>query len=241
MMQRISKIMAQRGMCSRREAEKFIDQRQVKVNGKLVEQQGEQAPLDAHIELLSHAKKTQKEKVTILLNKPLGYVSNLPEKGYKAAIELIEKDNEFEPDKNKPFSPFHRKKLAVCGRLDINSKGLMVLSQDGTVVKKLIGPDSRIEKEYLVYVEGDVSDAVLSRLRFGLVLDDKPLKKAKVTKLTSSLLKIILQEGKKRQIRRMCELVGLKVTGLKRVRIGKIMLGNLPEGMWRYLKSSESF
>jgi len=117
----------------------------------------------------------------------------------------------------------------------------MVLSQDGTVVKKLIGPDSRIEKEYLVYVEGDVSDAVLSRLRFGLVLDDKPLKKAKVTKLTSSLLKIILQEGKKRQIRRMCELVGLKVTGLKRVRIGKIMLGNLPEGMWRYLKSSESF
>ncbi|MBR7059052.1 MAG: pseudouridylate synthase, partial [Neisseriaceae bacterium] len=119
--------------------------------------------------------------------------------------------------------------------------GLLVLTQDGTIAKKIIGKDSHIDKEYLVRISGRLSDEGLRLLNHGLSLDGKKLRPAKVIRQNENQLNFILYEGKKRQIRRMCELVGVSVIGLKRVRIGKIRLGALPIGKWRILKSHESF
>jgi 23S rRNA pseudouridine2604 synthase len=129
--------------------------------------------------------------------------------------------------------------VAPAGRLDIDSQGLIVYTQDGVLAKALIGENSPLEKEYLVRVEGRLSKEGLEKLNFGLELDGKPLKRAKVDWLNEDQLRFILKEGKKRQIRRMCEAVGLHVVGLKRVRIGQLMLGNLKEGQWRYLQPHE--
>ena len=236
---RVSKLMSLRGMCSRREAEYFISLKQVIVNGEIVATQGVKAPVNAKIELLSTGKKIQQDKVTILLNKPVGYVSTQPEKGYRAAIDLVTSENQF--IKNRKFLFSYKKKLSVAGRLDIDSKGLLVLSQDGTLVKKLIGPDCNMEKEYIVRVEGNVNEKILEKLSFGLCLDGKSLKKANINILEPFVLKFILREGKKRQIRRMCELVGLRVVSLKRVRVGRVNLNNLPIGKWRFLNPNETF
>ncbi len=224
---RLSKLLSERGICSRREADRYIEQGLVYVDGEVVSQLGTKVSPDANIELKAEAKRAQEKKVTLILNKPIGYVSTQPEKGYKAAIELI------------PLK--YHKNLSTAGRLDIDSKGLLVFTQDGTIVKKLIGPDSNMEKEYLVRVEGTISDGVIRRLTHGLHLDGAPLKPAKIKQLEENVLQMILQEGKKRQVRRMCEIVGLYVVGLKRVRVGNVRLGNLPEGRWRFLEADEQF
>lgn len=238
---RLSKIMSERGLCSRREADGFIELGQVRVNGEVVSTLGTKVAPDARIELLGHAKSVQSNKVTILVNKPVGFVSTQPEKGYKPAIDLITEDNQDGSKGLRPFSQKHLLKLGVVGRLDIDSKGLLIFTQDGVLAKKIIGQHTSIEKEYLVRVEGQITDQVLKRLCFGLSLDGKPLKPAKVSEIQPNLLKFILKEGKKRQIRRMCELVGLNVTSLKRVRVGNVRLGDLPVGKWRYLLPSEKF
>jgi 23S rRNA pseudouridine2604 synthase len=139
------------------------------------------------------------------------------------------------------FQRQHLRGLAVAGRLDIDSTGLLVLTQDGRVARQLIGENSEVEKEYLVRVQGKLAPNGLELLNEGLSLDGKKLKRAQVRWQNDDQLQFILQEGKKRQIRRMCELVGLKVLGLKRVRIGKVKLGDLPLGQWRYLRQDESF
>jgi 23S rRNA pseudouridine2604 synthase len=136
--------------------------------------------------------------------------------------------------------PESLKGLAVAGRLDIDSQGLLLFTQDGRLAKKIIGAESRAEKEYIVRVMGALPEAGLRLLRHGLELDGKPLKPAQVEWLNDDQLRFILREGRKRQIRRMCDLVGLKVVGLKRVRIGNLRLGNLPEGKWRFLESGET-
>jgi len=123
--------------------------------------------------------------------------------------------------------------------LDIDSTGLLVLTQDGRVARQLIGENSTIEKEYLVRVEGELSEAGLKKLNHGLELDGVKLKPAKVSWQNEDQLRFVLREGRKRQIRRMCELVGLNVVGLKRVRIGSVSLGKLPLGQWRYLRPNE--
>ena len=109
------------------------------------------------------------------------------------------------------------------------------------IAKKLIGQDSQIEKEYLVRIVGNLTAEGLAKLNFGLTMDGKPLKRAQVGWLNKEQLRFILHEGKKRQIRRMCEMVGVRVAGLKRVRIGRVMLGDLPLGQWRYLGADEKF
>jgi 23S rRNA pseudouridine2604 synthase len=238
---RLPKIMSERGICSRREAEQYIEMGLVKVDGKVINVQGTKIDPNARIELIKEAQKKQDNKVTILLHKPVGYVSNLPEKGYIPAIELINEKNQIRCPNDQAFKLSHKKKMAATGRLDIDSKGLIVFTQDGVLAKKLIGQDCNIEKEYLLRVEGTINNEVLSELRFGLSLDGKPLKKAKVDVLQPNILRIILTEGKKRQIRRMCELVKLQVLSLKRVRIGNVCLGDLPSGKWRYLTSNEEF
>ena len=244
---RLSKVMAERGLCSRREADEWIANGWVKVNGEIIETLGTRIAPDAEIIISSYAHEMQAENVTIILHKPVGYVSGQAEDGYEPAVVLVHPDNQWPDDpelhKHNP-KQFHRgmlRGLAPAGRLDIDSTGMLVLTQDGRVARHLIGEDSTVEKEYLVRVTGDLSENGLKLLNYGLSLDGEKLKPAKVSWQNEDQLRFVLREGKKRQIRRMCELVGLYVVGLKRIRIGSITLGKLPVGQWRYLRPDERF
>lgn len=236
---RLSKLMAEKGICSRREADDYISRGLVLVNGEKIDQLGTKVSPDVKITLEAQALKQQKRLATIILNKPVGYVSAQPEPQYTPAIRLITPENQFGESKTR-LTPDLLRGIAVAGRLDIDSQGLLLFTQDGRIAKKIIGEDTKLEKEYLVRVDGRLPQDKLNLLRHGLVLDGKALKPAEVDWLNEDQLRFILREGKKRQIRRMCEAVGLRVTGLKRVRIGNLRLGKLPEGQWRFLEDDES-
>lgn len=239
---RISKLMSERGLCSRREADAYIERGWVRVDGVVVSELGAKAYPDQNITLERAAQTRQTSRVTILLNKPVGYVSGQAEKGYTPAVALIDAGSRYAGDRAPHrFSRAHLQGLAVAGRLDIDSHGLLVLTQDGRIARQLIGEDSEVDKEYLVRVQGRLSERGLALLNHGLSLDGKALRPARVTWQNDDQLRFVLREGKKRQIRRMCEQVGLKVVGLKRVRIGRVMLGQLPQGQWRYLAPHEQF
>ena len=255
---RLNKRMADLGLCSRREADEWIARGWVLVNGQPAVM-GQPVPPDARVEVLPQARHQQAGQVTILLHKPVGYVSGLPEDGHESAAVLIKPQSHWREDRSgRRFEAVHTRGLAPAGRLDIDSTGLLVLTQDGRVARTLIGEDSGVEKEYLVRVHwapngpkgaGVVTQDVqavfpadrLALLRHGLSLDDQPLRPAQVDWQNPEQLRFVLKEGKKRQIRRMCEQVGLHVVGLKRIRIGRVMLGNLPVGQWRYMGADESF
>ena len=247
---RLNKRLADMGLCSRREADEWIERGWVKVNGEVAPMGTKVGPQD-RVTVDRRADESQAQRVTILLHKPVGYVSGQAEDGYEPAVVLVQGRNHWRDDASRTrFAPSQLRGLAPAGRLDIDSTGLLVLTQDGRVARHLIGEDSDVEKEYLVRVAfGDVAvdvqrafpPAQLARLRHGLSLDGKPLLPARVDWQNPEQLRFILKEGKKRQIRRMCEAVGLKVTGLKRVRIGGVVLGHLPVGQWRYLGPGERF
>jgi 23S rRNA pseudouridine2604 synthase len=239
---RLSKLMSEQGICSRREADELIEKGLVFVNGERVDELGTRFPRGVDIKVSSFGKKILAQKKTVLLYKPVGYVSHSDDEGeYKNALDLIS------PKTLVPNTPgvvdYRELKqgLAPAGRLDIDSKGLLILTQDGKVAKQIIGEDSEMEKEYLVRVKGSMKDNGLELLKFGLSLDNVPLKPARVDWINRDQLRFVLTEGRKRQIRRMCELVGLEVTGLKRVRIGRVTLGQLREGQWRLLGPDEKF
>ncbi len=272
---RLNKRLADLGLCSRREADDWIARGWVRVNGQVAAMGLQVGPND-RIEVDRQAQGQQAQQVTILLHKPMGYVSGQAEDGHQPAMTLIQQDRHWKGDASRTrFHPSQLRGLAPAGRLDIDSTGLLVLTQDGRVARQLIGEDSVMEKEYLVRVaytgaanraaessaaatygrlqEIDERDAVrsdvqsvfpadqLALLRHGLSLDGQLLKPAQVDWQNPEQLRFVLTEGKKRQIRRMCEQVGLKVLGLKRVRIGRILLGTLPAGQWRYLLPHERF
>lgn len=238
---RISKLMAEKGLCSRREADSYIERGWVFVNGQRVTELGTRADPGAQITLAPEARACQEERVTILLHKPIGYVSGQPEPGFQPAVALIGSDTQWRQGGGPVFKPSHLKGMAPAGRLDIDSTGLLVLTQDGRIARQLIGDDSTVEKEYLVRVEGEMIENGLKLLNHGLSLDGRQLRPARVEWLNEDQLRFILKEGRKRQIRRMCELVGLRAVGLKRVRIGRLRLGELPLGQWRYLREDERF
>lgn len=228
--------MSERGLCSRREADSLIEKGLVKVNGEKVSQLGIKVTRAVEVEIISAAKKILSEKVTIALNKPRDFVSSQPEKNYEHALSLIKKTNYFGSN----YKNFDQKGLAPLGRLDIDSTGLILYSQKGSLAKKIIGEKTLIEKEYEVNItKGELTNKKIELLKNGLSLDGEMLKPAKVKKLSETFFKITLKQGKKRQIRRMCELVDLKVTRLKRVRIGKYSLGELPEGNWTFVNDHE--
>ena len=251
---RLNKRMAELGLCSRREADAWIDQGWVRVNGQVAEM-GMQVGSTDRITVEREAQAQQEQQVTVLLHKPMGYVSGQAEDGHEPAMVLFQARNQWSGDTTRiRFSPAQFKGLAPAGRLDIDSVGMLVMTQDGRVARQLIGEDADMEKEYLVRVtcagpQGDIAvnvqahfpAAQMQRLRHGLSLDGKPLKPAQVEWQNPEQLRFVLKEGKKRQIRRMCEQVGLKVVGLKRIRMGRIHLGALPVGQWRYLGPKESF
>jgi 23S rRNA pseudouridine2604 synthase len=235
---RLSKIMSERGLCSRREADDLISKGLVKVNGVIVSELGTRIDPHAKVDILAAGQKIMASKVTVILNKPIGFVSAQPENNYRSALELIRNEN-LAAGSRMQLKPQHNEGLGPAGRLDIDSQGLMIYTQDGVLARKIIGESSECEKEYLVRVQGVLSHEDLALLRFGLSLDEKPLKPAHVEWLNVDQLRFVLTEGRKRQIRRMCEAVGLRVTGLKRVRVGGLVLGNLPEGQWRFLEPEE--
>jgi 23S rRNA pseudouridine2604 synthase len=240
---RISKLLSEQGLCSRREADLYIEQGLVTVDGVVVNELGSKAFPTQKIELKKEAKLVQDARITIILNKPVGFISHLDEdKEYEPAVSLITPDRFFRThlDANKN-AKINTRGLAPAGRLDIDSTGLFVLTQDGRIAKQIIGENSQIEKEYLVRVEGDLAPSGLALLCHGLSLDGVALRPTKVSWQNENQLRFVLREGRKRQIRRMCELVGLHVTGLKRIRIGQITLGNLPLGQWRFLRPNEKF
>jgi len=239
---RLSKVMGELGLCSRREADEWIENGWVKVDGRVVTTLGVRVRRDAKIEVDPEAKQHQSELVTILLNKPVGYVSGQPEDNHPPAMALIKPENRWEEDPAPTkFRAGHLRGLAPAGRLDIDSTGLIVFTQDGRIAKRLIGSHSEVEKEYLVRVEGTLDEEGMRRLHHGMELDGVKLKPARVSWANDDQLRFVLREGRKRQIRRMCEQVGLVVTALKRVRTGGVPLGSLPLGNWRYLRRNEKF
>ena len=250
---RLSKLMSERGMASRREADEWIEAGWVRVNGEVIAELGLRVFPDVTIDIDPQAHQQQAQRVTILLHKPMGYVSGQAEDGYEPAVTLITPDNRWSDDKLPiKLNRAHLRNLAPAGRLDIDSTGLLVLTQDGRIAKALIGEDSGVEKEYLVRVQSMAQpeaenvqaatpEEAIERMRHGLELDGKQLKHAQVSWQNEQQLRVVLREGRKRQIRRMCELVGLKVVGLKRVRMGRVVLGKLPAGQWRFLRPEERF
>ncbi len=233
----------------------------VTVNGQLATL-GQRVASNANIHIDPRAQAEQARFVTILLNKPIGYVSGQAEDGHEPAAVLLGAANRWPGDASGVvFHPGHLRHLAPAGRLDIDSTGLLVFTQDGRVAKRLIGDQTRVEKEYLVRVAyvGDepaaealtdgqptptsqlLPERALKYLRQGLSLDGILLRPAQVSWQNEDQLRFVLREGRKRQIRRMCEMVGLQVLGLKRVRIGSVPLGPMPLGSWRYLREDEQF
>lgn len=239
---RLSKLMADQGICSRREADHCIEKGWVKVDGKVVDLLGTKVSPKSEITLFEEAYDWIQAKLTIIINKPVGYVSGQAEEDYLPASHLLTAQNQVRsPGDSSPPSRLQLMSLAPAGRLDIDSWGLLILTQDGRIARAVISPDSQMKKEYLVWVDGEITDEKLRRLRHGLSLDGKKLLPAEVEHVRDTQLRFVLQEGKKRQIRRMCEIVGLEVTRLLRTRIGPILLGNLKPKEWRYLSRKEIF
>lgn len=239
--QRINKWMAQAGVCSRREAEAFIEQGFVSIDGQVVTEPGRKIEPGQTLILNDSAQKALGDQMTLVIHKPEGLVSAHPEPHQQAAFSLVTRDRLWAPreDFGRIRIPAADDSFPPLGRLDQDSRGMLLLSEDGVLAKAVIGPESELEKEYLVRVRGEITDRKIAGLRHGLYLDGRALLPAKVTLIEDQQLRIILKEGRNRQIRRMCEAVGLYVSDLLRIRVGPVQMGGLPEGMWRPLHPQE--
>lgn len=232
---RLNKWMAELGLCSRREAEALIEAGGVLVDDQIVERPGHKIEPGQTLTLAEAAQRAIASKFTAVLNKPVDYVSAQPEGDQVPAVRLLKSGNAADGSRG----PAKHASLAPLGRLDQDSHGLLLLSEDGVLAKAIIGPHHSLEKEYLVTVKGELKEGRLTLLRNGLSLDNRRLKPAKVTRVEGQTLRFVLKEGRKRQIRRMCDLVGLRVVDLQRIRIGPLELGALETGKWRTLKAKE--
>jgi len=239
---RLSKRISELFGCSRREADEWIENGWVRVDGVVVKLLGTRAHPKAIIEIKEEAKSHRPESVTIVLNKPEGVVAGPVEGHQKSAAQLIQAENRW-AEENTPlvFKATHLRGLALAGKLDAEASGMLVFTQEGSVARRIVGDDTKLEKEYLVSVEGELSAADLKKLNFGLSLDDIKLKRAEVSWQHEGTLRFVLHESRPQQIQRMCVLVGLRVVAIKRLRIGSVSLGKLPPGKWRYLREGERF
>jgi 23S rRNA pseudouridine2604 synthase len=230
--QRVNKWLGQSGVCSRREAESLIERGLVSIDGEVVQDTGRKILPGQTLTLADG----DAPPLSVVLHKPMGIVSAQPEQGQVPAVRLL---TAAALEGDSPYIPDRDTRLAPLGRLDMDSRGLLLLSEDGVLAKAIIGPESDLEKEYLVTVTGKITPEKIARLCHGLTMDGRQLKPAKVSVVQGQELRFILKEGRNRQIRRMCELVGLHVMDLVRIRIGSLRLGDLPEGKWRALGEAE--
>jgi 23S rRNA pseudouridine2604 synthase len=234
--QRVNRWLAQSGVCSRREAESLILRGLVSIDGRVVADAGRKIEPGQTLTLADAGHEGLSEALTVVVHKPRGVVSGQPEPGQVPAIRLLTRDALVGAS---PSIPDRDTRLAPVGRLDRDSRGLLILSEDGLVARAVIGPASMLEKEYRVAVAGAITDRKLGLLRHGLELDGRRLRQAKVSVIGDQRLEFVLTEGRNRQIRRMCDLVDLKVVDLFRVRVGPMRLGDLPEGRWRVVTPEE--
>ena len=224
MTERLQKILSARGIASRRAAEQMIEQGRVLVNGqKAVLGQSADPDVDA-IMVDGVLLPSPQGHVYMMLHKPRGFVTTLSdEKGRRTVAELV-------ADCGVRVYP--------VGRLDLDSEGLLLLTNDGAFANRLMHPKHEVEKTYLTWVE-DFSHESVERLKQPIVLDGYRIRPPKIIVARPGLIKITIHEGRNRQVRRMCEAAGMHVTRLKRVQEGKLLLGDLPLGKWRYLTKEE--
>lgn len=227
---RLQKYIAQCGVASRRHAEELIQAGSVKVNGTIVTEMGIRVSDKDKIEVDGKLIKKEKKLIYIMLNKPSGYVSTVSDpEGRKTVLDLIDGVNE---------------RIYPVGRLDYDTTGLLILTNDGDFAFRNTHPGQETTKTYLAEIAGMPSNETLQKLRNGVMLDNKPTAPAKVEvvdlKPKSTLLKIIIHEGRNRQVKRMCEAVGHPVLRLKRTAVGRLTLGDLKLGEWRYLSIKEA-
>lgn len=234
--QRVNRWLAQSGVCSRREAEALIASGLVSIDGQRVDDVGRKIEPGQTLVLADAAEAALENHLSVLIHKPRGIVSSQPDPGQVPAVRLLTRENLWGES---PVIPGLDSKLAPLGRLDMDSRGLLLMSEDGVLAKALIGPESKLDKEYRVFVLGEVTEAKLALLRHGLELDGRKLRPAEVDLIADNRLRFVLNEGRNRQIRRMCELVELKVVDLFRVRVGPLTLGEMPENRWRPLTADE--
>jgi 23S rRNA pseudouridine2604 synthase len=239
--QRVNRWLAQNGVCSRREAEALIAEGLVSIDGETVSDPGRKIAAGQTLVLADAAEAQLGQALTVVVHKPVGVVSAHAEPGQTPASALLTASALWTeaPWEPRAAPPGPDASLPPAGRLDRDSRGLLLLSADGVVAKAVIGPEADLEKEYEVKVAGEVTDRKLQLLRHGLHLDGRQLRPAKVGVIAGHHLRITLKEGRNRQIRRMCELLELQVVDLFRVRIGPVRLGDLPEGRWRPLSPAE--
>ena len=233
---RINKWLALEGVCSRREADALIANGQITLDGEPMLEAGRKIEAGETLSLTERAARGLNNQLSLIFNKPVGIVSGTPEEGEVPAVRLITAET---LSGRAHAIPGRYNKLAPLGRLDKDSRGLLILSEDGVLAKALIGPESKLEKEYHVRVGGTVTEEKLNLLRHGLELDGRKLRPAIVEQVGEGDLRIILREGRNRQIRRMCSLVRLTVLDLYRDRIGPISIAGMPEGRWRPISKQE--
>ncbi len=223
-MERINKYIASCGICSRRKADELIQEGRVELNGKVVTNLGEMVEENDIVKIDGKEIFKEEKKVYIALNKPKGYVTtNNDQFNRKNVTELIYEDVRVFP----------------VGRLDMYTEGLLILTNDGEFSNLMMHPRNKIEKTYVVTTNTLVSNEQIEALKNGVNIGDYITIPAKVKMISKDKLEIVISEGKNRQVRRMCEAVGINLLNLKRVKIGKIELGNLQTGKYRYLTEEE--
>ncbi|WP_427338755.1 pseudouridine synthase [Caloranaerobacter sp. DY30410] len=227
---RLQKYLAMCGVASRRKSETLILQGRVKVNGKVVDKLGYKIDPDIDIVLVDNKRVIKKEDyIYIALNKPEGYITTVKDQFNRPTVlDLVKSINE---------------RIYPVGRLDYDTSGLIFLTNDGDLTYKLTHPKHEIEKVYIAKIKGVPTEKELNEFRNGLKIDNYVTSKAKIKVLKKynnySIVKITIHEGKNRQVRKMCEKINHPVIKLKRIAIGKIELGNLKKGNWRYLSKKE--
>jgi 23S rRNA pseudouridine2605 synthase/23S rRNA pseudouridine2604 synthase len=223
-MMRLQKFLSQAGICSRRKGEEYIRDGRIKVNNRIVTELGTKVDPDTdRVEFDGKSVALESESVYIVLNKPKGYVTSCSHPGEKIVLDLIDIPQRVYP----------------VGRLDKDSTGLLILTNDGGLHQRLSHPSFDHEKEYDVTVSRHITDGSLQHIAQGLPMMGTRTRPAKIRRLSSRRFRIILKEGRNRQIRRMVRKVGNRVTELRRIRVSKIKLGSLAQGAWRNLTEKE--
>jgi 23S rRNA pseudouridine2605 synthase len=227
--ERIQKLIAKAGLASRRQAEKWIEEGRVKVNGRVAGLGDKAEPGREHIEIDGKPLRVREETVTILLNKPRGYISTLKDpEGRKLVTDLI---------KDLP------QRVYPVGRLDFNTEGLLLLTNDGALAQRLSHPRHHVAKTYLVKARGELTPSMKSRLERGIEMDGSKTAPAQVANIRQAgqycWFELTIHEGRNRQVRKMCEEVQLAIARLKRIRLGFLVLGELATGRYRQLTKAE--
>ena len=226
-MERLQKLIARAGICSRREAEKIISAGRVTVDGKIITEPGTKAdPSKNKIRVDGKLLTFGAEKIYLLLNKPRGYVSTVKdERGRKTVLALLGEN----------FS----ERVYPVGRLDLNSEGLLILTNDGDLTNSLIHPRYEVSKTYRAKISGDLTEEKLDKLRAGIELDDGLTAPAEIYLLEKNLVEVTIHEGRNRQVRRMFAAIGCDVKRLRRIKFAGLTLDGLKVGQFRELTAAE--